>query len=1081
MRYRLKQLLALLAVILLAVPSTLADVPIVSYTEGEKAEIGEGAQLEGQDLEALLEDETVVESEDEGTVLMLDDFLVADVNGGGGADSGLSEESAGQEIGGSETSAPTGGDPGTDVPGQTDENQDLNAPAQTGDGSQGANPGQVGEDEGSETNPPVQTGASQQTDPSASTGGQENPEAGTPAQTDEDVKQETHPSEPAGEEQKTGDPTQPVEEQKTENPTQPVEEQKAGDPAQPAEEQKTGDPAQPGDADAAKEGESSDPAAEGENPEESGEPAEGEGGEDAEANAAEQPPARLMSASLAIGLKEKRQLTVGGAYVGPGSGYWFASSNPKVVAVNGATGLLQGKKKGTAVVTLTGEGVSETCVVTVKKAPKKVKLNVKKLSLGVGMTYRLTGSLTKNSASALRFSSNKNWVASVDGNGVITARGRGTATITVKTFNGKKAKCKVTVVPAPTYVTFGGAEKLIGLGQTAGGGAGINPGTLAGITYTSEDPSILQVSGGWIRGAALGETTLTATTHNGLTASVKVRVLPAPTSLTLPSYTIYMGKKEKLYLRPAVNEGSVSSYSFATSKKKVATVNGAGMVTAKKKGTAVITIRTYNGLTARCTIKVVNVPKKVRLSPGSMTIGAGQSGRLYASLPKGTGSAVSFYSSNAGVASVDGSGTVRGVSAGTAVITARTFNGKTARSTVRVLPAPTSVEISLGSNRIDNGAGTSISARVNSGAAGSVTLTAEPADWVTLSGGRVTANAKGLAVGEHQVIITGTTYNGVSASVELTLVVRTKYRALLIGEKNFTNPNEVCARNEGDVKLMKSMLGSVHGPTGESYETIAAKYDLTASGVQSAIQSTFSGAGEEDVSLFFIATHGDSTSSGSEAGQLVMADGKKLTLSTLAGWLAKVNGKVIVVVEACGSGAAVKESASQNSIARKAASANAASSADAGAAWAKSFNAAVVSAFSGADTGVVVSANQASASGMRKAQKNAAAFVVENKFYVLTAADYQEDSWGLEHPSDSDTGYNYFTRWLTQGVGTSGSMPADGNKDSQVALQELYDYIVEVGNNTKIWYLDSNTGEEKYAYQHVQVYPANCDYALFKR
>ena len=52
-------------------------------------------------------------------------------------------------------------------------------------------------------------------------------------------------------------------------------------------------------------------------------------------------------------------------------------------------------------------------------------------------------------------------VATVDSNGKVTAKKAGTATITVKTSNGKTATCKVTVnLPAP---------QITGLASTTGG------------------------------------------------------------------------------------------------------------------------------------------------------------------------------------------------------------------------------------------------------------------------------------------------------------------------------------------------------------------------------------------------------------------------------------------------------------------------------------------------------------------------------------------------------------------------------------------------------------------------------------
>ena len=96
---------------------------------------------------------------------------------------------------------------------------------------------------------------------------------------------------------------------------------------------------------------------------------------------------------------------------------------------------------------------------------------------------------------------------------------------------------------------------------------------------------------------------------------------------------------------------------------------------------------------------------------------------------------------------------------------------------------------------------------------------------------------------------------------------------------------------------------------------------------------------------------------------------------------------------------------------------------------------------------------------------------VENKFYVLTAAAYQEQSWGA-------AAYNYFTKWLTDGVGLSGVMPADtarygGDDDGVATLYELYKYVSKVGDKKRF----TQDGVNLYS-QHVQVYPAAAEGSL---
>ena len=126
----------------------------------------------------------------------------------------------------------------------------------------------------------------------------------------------------------------------------------------------------------------------------------------------------------------------------------FATSNKKVVAVD-ENGLVTAKKAGQATVTVTTHnGLTAACEVQVFTAPKKVTLNTKKLTLNPGDAFQLIATLTKNSVSDIAWSSDNPGVASVDGNGLVTAGAVGKANVTVATTNGKRATCKVTVQDA---------------------------------------------------------------------------------------------------------------------------------------------------------------------------------------------------------------------------------------------------------------------------------------------------------------------------------------------------------------------------------------------------------------------------------------------------------------------------------------------------------------------------------------------------------------------------------------------------------------------------------------------------------
>ena len=77
--------------------------------------------------------------------------------------------------------------------------------------------------------------------------------------------------------------------------------------------------------------------------------------------------------------------------------------------------------------------------ITVKKAPKKiVKVTPSRKTLKKGKTVKLKVKLPRGTAGKCTFKSNKPKVASVNSKGVVKAKKKGTAKITVRTYNKKK-------------------------------------------------------------------------------------------------------------------------------------------------------------------------------------------------------------------------------------------------------------------------------------------------------------------------------------------------------------------------------------------------------------------------------------------------------------------------------------------------------------------------------------------------------------------------------------------------------------------------------------------------------------------
>lgn len=331
-----------------------------------------------------------------------------------------------------------------------------------------------------------------------------------------------------------------------------------------------------------------------------------------ESMAATQIAMQVNKSQLTLGLKEiYTGLSVTGA-----SGVTWSSSNDKIVKVDASSGAVKGLKKGTATVTATsGSGQTAEVSVTVKAAPKKIAFSSKKLTIGgADKSVTLTVKLSKNSASAgTTFTSSNESVATVDASGVVTAHSTGTATITAKTFNKKKATCKVTVyaepMPAaiklPSKLTIGAKETRAALDVQLTPAEGESQCSTA-VVWSSSNKKIVKVNAktGAIKGVKKGTATIVAKTPNGLKAKCKVTVKKAPKKVALKpaSSTVSIGGTVQFSV--SVPKGSASGYTFASSNTSVATIDQNGLATGVGAGKTTITVTTYNGKKASATLEV---------------------------------------------------------------------------------------------------------------------------------------------------------------------------------------------------------------------------------------------------------------------------------------------------------------------------------------------------------------------------------------------------------------------------------------------------------------------------------------------
>ena len=257
----------------------------------------------------------------------------------------------------------------------------------------------------------------------------------------------------------------------------------------------------------------------------------------------------------------------------------------------------------------------------------EITLNKTQITIEEDQTENLIATITPENATnkeVVWTSSDEN-VATVDGEGTVTAVGVGEATITAKTENGITATCRVTVTQKiinPTEITLNKTQITIEEEQTENLIATITPenATNKEVVWTSTNESVATVDEeGTVTAVGVGEAIITVTTENNMTATCSVTVTQKiinPTEITLnkTQITIEEEQTENLIATIAPENATNKEVIWTSSNESVATVED-GKVTAVGVGESTITAKTENGITATCSVRVVDsIPPEIQIS-----------------------------------------------------------------------------------------------------------------------------------------------------------------------------------------------------------------------------------------------------------------------------------------------------------------------------------------------------------------------------------------------------------------------------------------------------------------------------------
>lgn len=177
-----------------------------------------------------------------------------------------------------------------------------------------------------------------------------------------------------------------------------------------------------------------------------------------------------------------------------------------------------------------------------------------------------------------------------------------------ETIFRKEYKIKITVKQAPKSVTLNKTGVTLGAGEKFKLTATIKDGYSYKKQYCSINSKIARVDqNGNITAVAPGSTKITFSTFNKIvTCNVTVKQAPSKITITNKNNNVQKGtSSHKIkYSLPSGSYSNVVTYSVKN--KSIAKVSSSGYVTGLKKGKTTLTVKTYNGKTANCTIQVTD-------------------------------------------------------------------------------------------------------------------------------------------------------------------------------------------------------------------------------------------------------------------------------------------------------------------------------------------------------------------------------------------------------------------------------------------------------------------------------------------
>jgi len=319
------------------------------------------------------------------------------------------------------------------------------------------------------------------------------------------------------------------------------------------------------------------------------------------------------------------------------------------------------------------------------------------------------------------------------------------------------------------------------------------------------------------------------------------------------------------------------------------------------------------------------------------------------------------------------------------------------------------------------------------------------------SGGTITGASEGSAtitVSYTDVEITKTDTVNVNITA-IPVVNPIVYRAFCVGVGDYENSGPDDGDLPGppyDVDRMIDIFNHCKFETDEVlFSSIVPLKDLSAtkSAIINGIASNFSGADDNDISYFYFSGHG-AYGEGFSTSYICPTDadssiGSVISVDELESYLSSIPGTKVVILDSCFSGGFIGKGKEEIIFSKE---------------DLESFNDEIINIFS-----------QAQSKGL----------LTTNQYKVLTSCHYYQSCMGISPlvPGDFDP-FGLFTAAFCDGCGygyTNWPLNADKDSNYKIALDEMYDYILNIMPLMELYYSIDNR-------QDVQVYPNNSNFTI---